>query len=94
MTYNTEPVIARFYWGSKDPKDDYQYPGPWVSFPNMTAYKKWATAIRKYRPKNNHGKRTYFEYYYVDNTWTAEGLLHLLQTDPERQTAPQDREGR
>lgn len=69
-------IIARFYWGSKNKKDEYQYPSPMFSFVNMTEYRNWAKEVRKKRPKNNHGGRTKFEYFMVDGIWTAETILN------------------
>jgi hypothetical protein len=74
-------VIGRFHWGANSPDDNFTYPSPWVSFPNQTAYRKWATAMRKVRPKDNTGKRTKFEMAYVDLIHSPDSLLRAAAVE-------------
>ena len=62
-------VIGRIAW-DKEAK----YWSPWVSFPNITAYRRWARDMRKVM-----GFRAKAQYEYVDLGWTAEGLLELTR---------------
>lgn len=59
-------VIGRMFWDDK-------HPSPWVSFPNRTAYTRWARDVRKALP----GTKT--EYAYCDWVHTADSLLAAAQ---------------
>ncbi len=56
-------LVGRLYW-------DADHPSPWVTFPHVTAYRRWARDVRRARP----GTRT--EYEMVETCgWTADALL-------------------
>ena len=69
-----QPVMGRLFW-------DPTHPSPWMSFPNITAYRNWAKDIRKARP----GTKT--EYAYYDMVWTADAMLSSVQWDAKEQAA-------
>lgn len=62
-------TVGRLFW-----VEGRQNPSPWVSFPNVTAYRRWARDIRKALP----GTKT--EFHYVDAIHSAESLLRIAQT--------------
>lgn len=61
-------VIGRLFW-------DASHPSPWMTFENITAFRKWTTAVRKARP----GTKT--EWHYIDAIWSADAMLRTIQWD-------------
>lgn len=61
-------VMGRIHWDTK-------HSSPWMSFPNITAFRKWTTAVRKARP----GVKT--EYAYYDMVWKADSMLRKLERE-------------
>lgn len=59
-------VIGRICWDKEG-----RYPTPWVSFKNVTEYRKWTRDMRK-----AIGFPAKSEYALVDSVWTAAGLLN------------------
>ena len=62
-------VVGRFFWDKACER-----PTPWMSFPNITAYRKWLRDVRKARPG------TKGEFGYVDSIWTAQAMLENVRT--------------
>ena len=61
-------VVGRLFW-------DAEHPSPWVSFPHVTAYRRWARDVRRARP----GTRT--EYAYVGSVHSAASLLRIAERE-------------
>lgn len=59
-------VAGRLFW-------DADHPSPWMSFPNITAFRAWRAEIWKARPD------TKTESIYIDLIWTADRMLSSVR---------------